>query len=348
MNFQKLQTLGWSNFFLQQLDFNLLNDPDIQLFRISVIHRDVIKALGEEGEKTLMCPVEFRPVSQFLAVGDWVVTRQTNEHCVIETILEANNRIERLSNQQRQLICANLDYLFIVTSANDEFNLNRLERYLALAFEFDVCPVIVLTKVDECDDLYFFIDKINTLKIDYVFAINAFDEQTLKPLNEFLLPTNTLAFVGSSGVGKSTLVNHLFTDDAIKYMKTSQIREDDAKGKHTTTHRELLINNKGVILIDTPGMRELKLLNAEQGLQHTFSDIVSLTQRCKFNNCQHQNEKGCAVQFALESGELGEAHYHNYLKLQKEDAFQKRQALGAYAEKKHQRELHMMYKEHKK
>ena len=362
MNFTKLQSLGWSNFFLQQLDFEQLDNPDIQVLRISAIHRDVIKALGESDdadnvvEQTLLCPLEYRPVSQFIAVGDWVVAQKTNEHFKIVNILESQNRIERLSNQQRQLICANLDYLFIVTSANDEFNQKRLQRYLALAYEFDISPVVILSKIDECEDFYIYLDQIKNTNVDLVYAINSFDETTLKPLNDFLLPANSIAFVGSSGVGKSTLVNQLFGEtlfdgimsDELKPMKTADIREDDKKGKHTTTHRELLINKSGVIFIDTPGMRELQLLNAQQGIEFTFADIVDFAQSCKFKNCSHQNEKGCGITTALQSGELDLEHYNNYKKLLKEEAFNQRQELGAYAEKLHQKELHMMYKQHKK
>ena len=165
------------------------------------------------------------------------------------------------------------------------------------------------------------------------------------------MPANSIAFVGSSGVGKSTLVNQLFDDTQqteLKPMKTGDIRTDDKKGKHTTTHRELIINKNGVIFIDTPGMRELQLLNAQHGIESTFSDIVNLAQTCKFKDCLHQNEKGCAITKALESGEIEIEAFNNYQKLLKEEAFNQRQELGAYAEKQHQKQLHMMYKQHKK
>lgn len=194
MNFPKLQPLGWSNYFLQQLVQQIAQQTDSQLsledltaFRITAIHRNRIEAIGEDGPCELMCPTLFQPVSQYLAVGDWVLAGPIHEHLRISHIITPKNRVERLAGNQRQVIAANLDYLWIITSANDEFNLKRLQRYLALAYEFDIEPVVILTKTDLCsleatDD---FLDKIRHLNIQLIHAISVNDEASLSALNSY-------------------------------------------------------------------------------------------------------------------------------------------------------------------
>ncbi|MEH6448659.1 MAG: ribosome small subunit-dependent GTPase A [Oleispira sp.] len=346
MNFSKLQPLGWSNYFLQQLvqqSHSQLALEEITAFRITAIHRNRIEAIGEEGICELMCPVQFHPISQHLAVGDWVIADSIHEHLRISLIIQAKNRIERFAKNQTQVIAANLDYLWIITSANDEFNLKRLQRYLALAYEFDVEPVVILTKTDLCsgdvvDDL---LDQIRQLNVHLAHAISVNDEDSLSALNTYFQQGNSIALVGSSGVGKSTLINALIGTE----QSTQNIRVDDDKGKHTTTHRQLffLPTPQGqVAIIDTPGMRELQLSNAEQGIEQTFMDIVELSQRCKFSDCSHSNEPGCAIQSALSTHALTHAHLANYLKLLKEDEFLKRRDIGAHAEKQHERAFFKM------
>lgn len=346
MNFSKLQPLGWSNYFLQQLVHNTdsqLSIEDTAVFRITAIHRNRIEALAENGPCELMCPAEFQPVSQHLAVGDWVVAETVHEHLRISYIILPKNRIERLTGNNRQVIAANLDYLWVITSANDEFNLKRLQRYLALAYEFDIEPVVILTKTDLCgeNELDNYIDQVHQLKVQLIHAISIENPDSLIPLQDYFHEGNTIALLGSSGVGKSTLINTLIgTEQA-----TQAIRVDDDKGKHTTTHRQLFFIPSAagqVAIIDTPGMRELQLLHAEQGIEQTFADIVELAQTCKFNDCSHDNEPGCAIQVALSSGDLTLAHLSNYLKLLKEDEYSKRRELGAYAEKQHERAFFKM------
>ncbi|UTV99007.1 ribosome small subunit-dependent GTPase A [Marinomonas rhizomae] len=343
MNISRLQPLGWSHFFLQQTDtqtFEKLQSNELQVFRISAIHRSVIKGLGgnwEEGEVELLCPESFQPVSEHFCVGDWVIIEQAHEHFRIIEVLDAKNQLERLSNQKRQLMAANLDYLFIVTSANSDFSLKRLERYLAMAYESHIEPVIVLNKIDLTDKTDDFLDQIRDLKVQNVVCLSTLQPDTLLSLTSYLNTGTTIAMVGSSGVGKSSIINALFhrQSSSPDIQEIGEIREDDDKGKHTTTSRQLLINADGVLFIDTPGIRELQLLNAQDGLEIAFHDIVQLAQHCKFNNCCHQTEPGCEVLYALESGELPKSHWDNYQKLLKEDAFNARSAQGAYAQKQH-------------
>ena len=342
MNHSKLQPLGWSNYFIQQLTLDDIEacDVDACVMRITAIHRNRIAAIGEMGPQDLLCPERFQPVSQFLAVGDWVLAKKAHEHLMIDKIIPPKNRIERLAGSVNQVIAANLDYLWIVTSANEEFNIKRLQRYLTLAYEFDIEPVVVLTKTDLCEDIYQYLDQIKLLKVQLVHAINASDMASLTGLNGYFKVGNTIALVGSSGVGKSTLINSI----ANVGQSTQGIRQDDDKGKHTTTHRQLFYCTNQVAIIDTPGMRELQLIHTEQGVEKTFSEVVELAKTCRFANCTHANEPGCAIQAALASGQLMADHFQNYKKIVREEEFLKRRQLGVHAEKQHERDFFKMVK----
>jgi ribosome biogenesis GTPase len=219
----------------------------------------------------------------------------------------------------RQLIAANIDTVFVVSSMNQDFNLNRLERYLALAHESDVEAVIVLTKADCADDPEAYTAKAQTLGESLqVVAVNSLDHQSVDQLLPWCQPGKTVAFLGSSGVGKSTLVNTL---SGQTIQPTQAIREDDAKGRHTTTGRSLHLLPSGALLLDTPGMRELQLADCEHGIDETFAEITALAQQCKFSDCQHQGEPGCAVRAAIDAGELDARRLESYLKLMREQAF---------------------------
>lgn len=211
---------------------------------------------------------------------------------------------------------ANFDYVFIMVSLNDNYNLNRIARYVSLTLQGGGLPVVILTKSDLCENTGEFVQEVQKLsdKVQ-VHAICSLTGEGLNELQEYMKPEATIAFLGSSGVGKSTLVNALAGEDI---MKTGAIRETDSKGKHTTTSRELIELPNGVILIDTPGMRELGMCDVEEGINDTFSDIEELFTQCRFRNCSHGSEPGCAVHQALENGTLEEKRWKLYQSLQNE------------------------------
>jgi ribosome biogenesis GTPase len=216
---------------------------------------------------------------------------------------------------QVQLIAANIDTAFIVTSCNLDFNVARLERYIALAFDAGVTPVILLTKPDLCDDPAPYVTDAEAISADVaVLTLNARSDEPASKLAPWCKPGQTMAFLGSSGVGKSTLTNSLSVSEVAA---TQAIREDDAKGRHTTSHRQLHILPNGCAVLDTPGVRELQLTDAESGVAEVFSDLDDLSTQCRFNDCRHASEPGCAILAALERGDIDEARLARWRKLRR-------------------------------
>ncbi|UAA39759.1 ribosome small subunit-dependent GTPase A [Paraneptunicella aestuarii] len=308
-----LSRYGWKPFFQQQL--SLQEFESCQIARVSSVHQGHIECLNETGYFTLPLLAS----SPRLATGDWILIDE-KQH--ISRCLERFSQIARKSagsQLETQLMVSNVDTAFIVCSLNDDFSLNRIERYLALCKETDITPVVVLTKQDLCADWETQVEQVQQLDAQLaVFAVNALDAGSLRPLKSFCGKGNTLCFLGSSGVGKSTLVNSLSDKSE---QATGNIRESDSKGRHTTTQRHIIPLEDGGVLIDTPGMRELQIVNCEEGIKHTFTDIESLAQQCKFNDCRHSNEPGCAVLRAVEAGELDRRRLENYQKLLREEAY---------------------------
>ncbi|MCK8043453.1 ribosome small subunit-dependent GTPase A [Shewanella sp. 1CM18E] len=309
---RSLKQMGWNGFFQQQLITESLAYAYVA--RVSAHHRSQYQLLTENGETSLA----IHQAMPEMTVGDWVLVDE--QHNFV-SLLERSSLFSRKaagSKVEQQLIAANLDWVFIVSSLNDDFNVNRIERYLALVNEAKVTPVIVLTKVDLCDDLSPFIEALRELDANLLIeTVNGLDSESTKALSSYCVDGKTVAFIGSSGVGKSTLVNAMLGDAS---QLTSAIRQDDSKGRHTTTSRSLHITASGGLLLDTPGMRELQLADCEEGLNETFADLVEYAQQCKFIDCQHEQEPGCAVQAAIEAGLLTERRLQSFQKLMREQA----------------------------
>lgn len=256
--------------------------------------------------------------------GDFVlIDYRTDGESVIYKTLPRKTCFKRLdpssAGRGAQAVAANFDYVFIMQSLNQNFNTSRLERYLTLAFESGAIPVVILTKADVAENLQDKISKAEQVCIGTdVFAVSLKTGYGLQQLEKYLQKGKTIVFLGSSGVGKSSLVNALAGENI---MNVSEIRECDGRGRHTTTHRQLIMLSNGVMIIDTPGMRELGLWDATEGLEQSFSDIEQYFGKCKFSDCRHESEPDCAVKRAIENGELSKERWNNYLQLKKESSF---------------------------
>ena len=281
--------------------------------RVVEVHRSGFALKGDGIEAEM-------PPDAAITVGDWLL--YDREAPSESRLLERTSLIKRRApghDRREQLIAANIDTAFIVTSCNADFNIARLERYVALAFEAEVTPVILLTKPDLCDDPERYAQEAATVsELVPVVVVNAKSDAPVEVLRDWCKPGQTVAFLGSSGVGKSTLTNALMRDDAIE---TQAIREDDAKGRHTTTRRELYVIPGGPVVLDTPGMRELQLTDAAYGLETLFSDLTELAASCRFRDCAHDTEPGCAIRAAVERGDVDADRLERWRKLDAEDRF---------------------------
>ena len=318
-----LSALGFSPFFSQQLGGDELTAA--RCMRVTEVQRSGVTVSDGTEEIHLALDAAWykRPAEARPTVGDWVVVDAAGERVL--RLLDRKSVFKRVAAGEKvdvQLIAANIDTLFIVLSCNDDFNPSRLERYLALATEAGVYPVIVLTKADLTDDGENYRSKAAAVARDVpVEVVNALGAESLDGLRSWVAAGSTVALVGSSGVGKSTLVNTLAGKTV---MATGRIREQDAKGRHTTSYRALHLLDGGGILLDVPGMRELKVADVGAALGEVFDDIEALAGQCRFSDCVHESEPGCAVRAAIEDGRLDSRRFGNYLKLLREDAFHNR------------------------
>ncbi|MDA4848449.1 ribosome small subunit-dependent GTPase A [Hoeflea poritis] len=306
-----LETLGWQPFFSRQTDIDeLVDTPPV---RIVEVHRNAMHVCGEGIDQTI-------PPRPDATVGDWLMLDR--DRLKSSRLLERKSLIKRRApgtGRQEQLIAANIDTAFVVTSCNQDFKVGRLERYVALAFESEITPVIVLTKTDQCPSPERYIEQAGMVSERVaVVALDARGGEPSEKLASWCQPGATVAFLGSSGVGKSTLTNALSGTQSIE---TQPIREDDAKGRHTTTRRQLHSMPNGCLVLDTPGMRELQLTDAASGIEDVFADIHLLATQCRFKDCRHETEPGCAVLRAIEEGTIDAARLGRWRKLVAEDAF---------------------------
>ena len=314
-----LADLGWSSHFQSQLD---LTDIETAMpARVLAVHRGTIDVAGPAFAGLIQTTALWEAEGESrVTIGDWLLLDRSNERPV--RLLERKSLFKRKepgTGRSLQLIAANVDTLLIVSSCNQDFNLARLERYLALAREAKVQPIVLLTKADLADEPGAYATKaaklLPGLLVEYLDARSAADVARLHPWCE---RGQTVALLGSSGVGKSTLVNTL-VDDAVQ--ATGQIREDDDKGRHTTTSRALHRLPAGGWLLDTPGMRELQLTDSASGLDDVFAEIVTLAADCRFTDCRHLTEPDCAVLAAIDRGELEPDRLRRYRKLVAENAW---------------------------
>ena len=306
----------------------------------------------QHGKFQLVCPEgemeagvrgRLRREGTYPVVGDWVaVSPSTGGGGVIEQVLSRSSLILRKIPGRRsreQAIAANVDTIFIMMSLNRDYDLRRLERYLILAWDSGAHPVIVLSKADLCPDPAHQIAQVEEVALGIpVTALSSLTGQGLYSLDSYLEKRKTVAFLGSSGVGKSTLINRLLGEDVIP---TQEIRPGDDRGRHTTTHRELFLLPSGGVLLDTPGLREIQFVDAEAGFDATFGDIEELAGQCRYRDCRHQAEPDCAVQEAVTDGRLDRDRYRNYLKIRKELEFQTRRLdlSASLQEKKKRKEM---------
>lgn len=307
----ELETLGWRNFFASQLEPGTTLMPA----RVVAVHRGRVDVLGAGIETSVTLSGHSAEI-QF-AVGDWVLLDHDGPR--VMRLLERFGVFKRGSagtSHSVQLIAANVDTLFIVTSANRDFNVARLERYLAIAHDAGAFPIIVITKADRSATVEDFVAAASRLSPGLlVEALDARDSAAVECLRPWCGPGQTVALLGSSGVGKSTLVNTM----AGAHQDTRDIRGDDQRGRHTTTARSMHHLPQGGWLIDTPGMRELQLVDIGDALNDVFADIAGLASGCRFTDCAHEAEPGCAVRAAIENGRLDPARLTRFRKLLSED-----------------------------
>lgn len=313
----------WSQIYNEKWNFEDV-ESSIVPARVISDFGQMLKVVSPIGEIMVKRPKGHQIMEQQVAAGDWLAIRfiESSTEAVIDHILKRKTKFSRAAagiEVKEQIVAANVDVIFLIQSLNKDFNMRRLERYLIAAWESGAIPVIVLTKADLCEDIENRVLEVETTAPGVnIFSISNLTGEGIEKLSQFISKGKTIALLGSSGVGKSTLVNRLAGQELLK---TQSVREDDSKGRHTTTHRELVLLPEGGLILDTPGMRTLSLWEAEDGMEKLYGDIESLIKSCRFTDCKHQKEPGCAVRIALKSGKLDEHKWLSWNKLQKEMKF---------------------------
>jgi len=321
-----LRTFGWNEFFAT--NFAPFVNDGYSAGRVAVQHKTQYELYTEYGElsaeTTGKMQYDARSKKDLPVVGDWVVIRAREQESMatIYDILPRKSKFSRKAagtKTEEQIVAANIDTIFLVTGLDGNFNLRRLERYLVVAWESGADPVIVLNKADLCDDIEQKVRDVESVALGVpIVVMSAINNRGLEQVLAHVKQGTTGALLGSSGVGKSTIVNHLLGEELLK---TREVRATDDRGRQTTTRRELIVLPSGGLLMDTPGMRELQLWGGDEGIKGVFEDIAELAQQCPFRDCQHGPEPGCAVQQALEDGTLDAQRFASYQKLQKEIAY---------------------------
>ena len=328
-----LFSLGWDDSFANH--FPPFSAAGLVPARVALEHRHAYELLSASGDLTATCTGKLLHTanarSDLPAVGDWVAVsvRPGEAHADIHAVLPRKTKFSRRAAGDiatEQIVASNVDTVLLVTALDQNFNLRRIERYLAVAWESGAQPVVVLAKSDLHPDPVAARADVESIAIGApVIALSATrDTDPAHALAQWLVPGRTLALLGSSGVGKSTLINRLLGTDR---QRTSAISDAVGKGRHTTTHRELIVAPAGWLVIDTPGMRELQLWDVDDAaLDATFADITAIAARCRFTDCSHRAEPGCAIHSALEGGALDFGRWQSFQKLQREQAYAARKA----------------------
>ncbi len=329
----KIEEMGWNDYFQQH--FKEIQNKKLVPGRIAQEQKGIYTVLYAEGSLTARISGKFRyetiDYENFPAVGDWVTIEclPGNKEALIHKLLPRKTKFSRKAvlsggmpetggRTEAQVLAANIDTVFLVNGLDGDFNIRRIERYMTIVWDSGANPVVILNKCDLCDDVDSVIQEVEAAFIGVpVIAVSAIMRLGFEGLHKYLAPGKTVVFLGSSGVGKSTIVNGLLGYDR---QKTSDVREFKDRGKHTTTSREMIQLPCGSLVIDTPGIREIQMWTDEEGISRTFRDIEELAGKCRFGNCRHGDEPGCAVQRAIKSGDLDSRRFQSYLKLQKEAA----------------------------
>ena len=328
MKSYSIEKLGFGKWFQDNVDPVDLNQFDIA--RVMAVHKD--SYIINNGENDVFAELIGKMVFSadspidYPAVGDWVFATfyDENTFSIIHNLLPRKSLLKRKTPGKKidfQLIAANIDVAFIVQSLDTNYNLRRLERYLVMVKESNIEPVVLLSKSDllDAENIANRIAEIHRIMPSlHVQPFSNENESGLKKIKDLLAPRQTYCLLGSSGVGKTTLLNNLIGESIFT---TKTVREKDSKGRHATTYRQLIMLDCEAMLIDTPGMRELGNFSVETGIDETFSEITELSKRCQFNDCSHVNEKGCAVIEAVENGQVSEKRYQNYIKIKKESNY---------------------------
>ncbi|MGG1516748.1 ribosome small subunit-dependent GTPase A [Paenibacillus oryzisoli] len=322
-----LLELGWSSFFEESFQRYKVGET-VVAGRVCLEHKHMYRVITESGELLAEISGKMRHLAErredYPAVGDWVVlsVRPGEQRAMIHAVLPRKSKFSRkVAGQvtEEQIVATNVDTVFLVSALNQDFNVRRIERYLVMAWESGANPVIILSKADLCAEPERLASEVADVAIGVpIHIISSAVNRGLEALASYMTQGHTVALLGSSGVGKSTLVNRIYGKEILA---TGDIREGDDKGKHTTTHRELIMLPDGGILIDTPGMRELQLWGAAEGLSTSFQDVEALAEMCFYQDCRHGSEPKCAVKAALADGSLDQDRYQSYVKLQKELAY---------------------------
>lgn len=316
----KLETFGWDDFFAQS--FAPFEAEGYEAGRVFLQHNRIYMLYTASGETVAEATGKLRynarGAEDFPAVGDWVAIRRTagEDKAKIHEVLPRRSKFSRKAagrETEEQIVASNVDTVFLVMGLDNDYNPRRAERYLIMAWESGAQPVVVLNKADLVEDAEALRDEIEAIAPGaHVLFLSAKQGEGIEQLMPYITRGRTVALMGSSGVGKSTIVNRLLGGEV---QRTQEVRVGDERGRHTTTHRELFVLDSGGLVLDTPGMRELQLLVSEKGLRETFEDIEAIAADCRFSDCSHESEPGCAIREALETGALDAERYANYCKM---------------------------------